>query len=154
MRTILVGFDDTGPSRAALARAAHEATTAHGELLVLAVLELPVDPLAPRAFGTAGDGEPLTGPFPEPPEITRVLEAAREALEGTGTRARYVWAPGDPAEIIIGAAKAHEADLIVLGEPHHGLLARLLGADVAADLRRQAGCEVLIAEADDPAGSG
>ena len=153
MRTILVGFDDSDASREALDLAARESIAAHGEQVVLAVLELPVDPVAPRAFGTAGDGEPLRGPFPEPPEITRVLAAARAALEGGGARARYLWAPGDPAEVIIGAAKAEDADLIVLGEHHHGLLARMLGADVAAEVRRHAGCEVLVAGSED-AGEG
>ena len=39
MRTILVGFDDSDASREALDLAARESIAAHGELVVLAVLE-------------------------------------------------------------------------------------------------------------------
>jgi len=114
--------------------------------MVLAVLELPVDPTAPRAFGTMGDGPPAGGPFPEPPEITSVLDAARARLDGSGVRAEYRWAPGDPAGLLIATAAEHDVDLVVVGAHHHGLLGRLLGGDVAAELRRHAGCEVQIVE--------
>lgn len=145
-RTVLVGFDDSPAAIRALDRAAQEARSAKSELIVLAVLELPVDPTAPRAYGTWGDGAPLTGPFPEPPEIAAILDDARTRLDGTGTRATYLWAPGDPATLLVEAAKEREVDLLVMGEHHHGLLGRLLGADVAGEVRRSADCEVLVVD--------
>jgi hypothetical protein len=34
---------------------------------------------------------------------------------------------------------------IVLGEHHHGLLGNLFGADVDAEVQREAGCDVILA---------
>jgi nucleotide-binding universal stress UspA family protein len=34
----------------------------------------------------------------------------------------------------------------VLGAHHHGMLSRLLGADVAAVVKRDAGCDVLVVD--------
>ena len=144
--TVLVGFDDSPASRRALDLARDATRREHGRLIVLAVLELPVDPTGPRAFGTMGDGPPAAGPFREPPEITSVLDAARTRLEGSGARAEYRWAPGDPAALLIATAAEHDVDLVVIGEHHHGLLGRLLGGDVATEVRRHAGCEVRVVE--------
>src|SRR5690606_7306433 len=92
--TVLVGYDESDASARALERAADEARRGGERLVVLAVLELPLDPRDPRQFGTAGDGTPETGPFPEPPAITELLAGARSRLDGSGVRADYVWAPG------------------------------------------------------------
>ena len=61
-------------------------------------------------------------------------------------RADYVWAVGEPADAIIGAAKDHRASLIVIGSHHHGFFSRLLGTDVAAGLKREADCDVLVVD--------
>ncbi len=98
---ILVGYDDSDASARALERAAAQARERQQRLVVLAVLEMPLDPRDPHQFGTAGDSTPLTGPFPEPPEITDILADARSKLEGTGVMADYVWAPGEPARLIV-----------------------------------------------------
>jgi nucleotide-binding universal stress UspA family protein len=144
--TILVGFDDSGASARALARAADEARRTSQRLVVLAVLELPLDPRDQHQFGTAGDGTPLTGPFPEPPEITDILDDARRRLEGTGVVADYAWAPGEPARLIVDVAKDRGASTIVVGHHHHSMLGRLFGTDVAADVQRNAAAEVVVVE--------
>ena len=131
---ILVGFDDSDASARALERAAAQARERQQRLVVLAVLEMPLDPGDAHQFGLAGDGTPLTGPFPEPPEITEILGDARARLEGTGVMADYVWAPGEPAR------------LIVVGHHHHSMLGRLFGTDVAADVSRTADCEVVVVD--------
>ena len=38
------------------------------------------------------------------------------------------------------------AEPVVLGSHHHGLLTRLLGTDVAAEVKRSAGCDVIVVE--------
>jgi nucleotide-binding universal stress UspA family protein len=144
--TILVGYDDSDASARALDRAAEEARSGAKRLVVLAVLEMPLDPRDARQFGTAGDGKPIMGPFVEPPEITELLADARKRLEGTGVAADYVWAPGEPARIIIDVAKDRAASKIVVGHHHHGMLGRLFGTDVAADVQRDAPCEVVVVD--------
>jgi nucleotide-binding universal stress UspA family protein len=143
---ILVGYDDSDASARALERAAEEARRTSQRLIVLAVLELPLDPNDPHQFGTAGDGEPATGPFPEPPAITEIMDDARDRLEGAGVMADYVWAPGEPARLIVDVAEERGASAIVVGHHHHSLLGRLFGTDVAADVQRAASCEVIVVD--------
>jgi nucleotide-binding universal stress UspA family protein len=143
---ILVGYDDSDASVRALERAADQARERQQRLIVLAVLEMPLNPTDAHQFGTAGDGTPLTGPFPEPPEITEILADARTRLEGSGVMADYVWAPGEPARLIVDVAKDRGASTIVVGHHHHGMLGRLFGTDVAADVRRTADCEVVVVD--------
>jgi nucleotide-binding universal stress UspA family protein len=145
-RVILVGYDDTAQARRALARAAEEAGRFGDRVAVLAVLEMPLDPDAPRNFGTAGDftDEPQT--LVEPDGVQEVLASARERLGAAGDRAEYLWAAGDPSVRIVGAAKELGARLVVLGAHHHSLLGRLLGTDVTEEVRRRTGCEVLVVE--------
>ena len=59
---ILVGYDESDASARALERAAAQARERQQRLVVLAVLELPLDPRDPHQFGTAGDRTPLTSP--------------------------------------------------------------------------------------------
>jgi nucleotide-binding universal stress UspA family protein len=143
---ILVGYDDSDASVRALERAADQARERQQRLIVLAVLEMPLNPTDAHQFGTAGDGTPLTGPFLEPPEITEILADARTRLEGSGVMADYVWAPGEPARLIVDVAKDRGASTIVVGHHHHGMLGRLFGTDVAADVRRTADCEVVVVD--------
>jgi nucleotide-binding universal stress UspA family protein len=144
--SIVVGYDRSDAAVRALERAAAEAREAHVRLIVLAVLELPLDPRDPHQFGTAGDGTPITGPFPEPPEITETLDDARSRLEQAGVAAEYVWAPGEPARLIVDIAGERRASAIVVGHHHHGMLGRLFGTDVAADVEREADCTVIVVD--------
>ncbi len=143
---VLVGYDDSDASARALDRAAERAREASQRLIVLAVLEMPLDPRDPHQFGTAGDGTPVTGPFAEPPPITEILDKARDRLEGTGVVVEYVWAPGEPARLIVDTAQGRGAETIVVGHHHHSMLGRLFGTDVAADVQRNAACEVVVVD--------
>ena len=144
--TILVGYDDSDASVRALEHAAAEASSAHKRLVVFAVLEMPLDPRDPHQFGTAGDGTPDVGPFEAPPPIAAILDDARERLKGSGVTAEYMWAPGEPARLIVDAAKDQKATTIVVGHHHHSMLGRLFGTDTAADVQRAAECEVVVVD--------
>lgn len=146
MATIVVGYDDGRRAKHALDLALAEAKETGAQLVVVSVLELPLDPNAPRNFGTLGDGPPARMPAEVPPELERVVAHAHEHVAAGGGRAELVWGAGDAAEIIIEVARERGASLIVLGAHHHGLFAALVGTDVPGEVKRRAGADVLVAE--------
>jgi nucleotide-binding universal stress UspA family protein len=107
---------------------------------------MPLNPEGPQNFGTLDDSPARMIPLVEPPELEPVLAEAKERVESAGLTGEYMWAAGDPANEIVEAAKDRGASLIVIGSHHHGMLARILGADVAAQIKRDAGCDVIVAE--------
>jgi nucleotide-binding universal stress UspA family protein len=143
--TIVVGYDGDEAAERALDRALAEARARRGRLVVVAVKELPLDPVEPRNFGTLDDGPASTG-LPEPPELPDVLARARARIAGARVPADYVWAFGDPARTIVDVARDRGADAIVIGSHHHGRLARFFGLTIEDELVRHAGCEVLVAQ--------
>jgi nucleotide-binding universal stress UspA family protein len=144
--TIVVGYDGAERSSKALDRAIDEAREDHAKLVVVAVAEMPLNPEGPQNFGTLDDSPARMIPLVEPPELEPVLAEAKERVESAGLTGEYMWAAGDPANEIVEAAKDRGAGLIVIGSHHHGMLARILGADVAAQIKRDAGCDVIVAE--------
>ena len=146
MKTILVGYDGHESADRALDRAIEEVRASRGRLIVLAVLELPLDPETPRNFGTWDDGPDPAAPSTMPPSLEPVLRAASERVSAAGVRAQLSWAAGEPAHELVEAARERRADTIVVGSHHHGFLSRAFGGDVAAEVKRTAGCEVIVAE--------
>jgi nucleotide-binding universal stress UspA family protein len=140
--TIIVGYDGDEHGERALDRAIEEARNRSGRLVVVAVEELPLDPTGPRNFGTLDDGSPA--PVVEPPELARLLGEARERVRGSRVEADYVWAAGDPARAIVDLARERKASLIVIGAGHEGFFTRLFGLGVADEVKRDAGCDVLL----------
>ena len=143
--TIVVGYDGEEPSARALERAIGEARSAHAKLLVVSVAEMPLNPEGPQNFGTLDDS-PARLVLIEPAELEPVLEEARAKVEAAGVSGDFVWAAGEPASAIVGAAKERHARLIVLGSHHHGMFSRLMGGDVGDAVKRDAGCDVLVVE--------
>ena len=146
MPSIVVGYDGDEASVRALDRAIEEAHAAKAHLIVVAVAEMPLNPEGPQNFGTLDDSPARMIPLVEPPELEPVFLKARERIKPTGLRAEYTWAAGDPHTAILGAATERKAKLIVLGSHHHGLLSRLLGTDVASEVKRSADCDVIVVE--------
>ena len=145
MKTIVVGYDSTDPSKRALARAAEFAEKFGAKLVVTSVAEpvaVPGEAVVPGdAIGLAA---PAIVPLPDRDEANRELREARQELERRGVTAEYVSAVGDAAEGIIEAAKQHDADLIVVGTREPGFLDRVLGGDVSEAVSRRAHRDVLI----------
>ncbi len=144
MGTIVVGFDGDAASGRALDRAIEEARSAHARLVVVAVAEMPINPEGPQNFGTLDDSPARMIPLVAPPELEAVLAEARERIEAARVSADYAWAAGEPAEAIVGEARERHADMIVLGTHHHGFFSRMMGTDVAAEVKRSIGCDVLV----------
>ncbi len=146
MSRILVGYDGSDGARRALDRAVAEARDTHGRITVVSVANMPLDLDAPRNFGTLDDLSPDEGrAFSAPPEVVSHLEEARELLGAAGVDPELTWAAGDPGHEIVETAKRIGAKTIVLGEHHHGFLAKVFGGDVGAGVQREAGCTVILA---------
>ena len=141
--TVLVGYDGHPRSDAALDHAVAAARDGHQKLVVLAVLELPLDPEGPQNYGTLDDSPPRTTPLVEPPELEPVFARARARVEAGAGKADYIWAAGDPADSIVETARDRDASLIVLGAHEHSFFGRLLGSDVAEEVRERVSCEVV-----------
>ena len=146
MSGVLVGFDDSAAARRALDRGIEEARARHIRLVVLSVFEVPLDPQVDRYFGTLDDVADWEGkPIAPPPELVGLLAQARDEAAAAGVPADFLWAAGEPGRAIVEAAKDARADLVVLGEHHHGFLSGLLGTDVAGEVERQLGSAVIVA---------
>lgn len=141
-----MGYDDSDVAQRALGHAIEEARGSHRRLVVVSVLEMPLNPEGPQNYGTLDDSPARMIPLVLPPELEPVVAHARALVEAAALKADYVWAVGEPADAIIGAAKDHRAGLIVLGSHHHGFFARLLGSDVQAGVKREADCDVVVVD--------
>ena len=143
--TIVVGYDDNEPAKRALERAIAEAKARGGRLVVVAVDEMLLSPDGPQNFG-AFDGPAVSLEPGEPDELEPVFVHARNRVEAESLEADYAWALGDPGRAIVDIAKDRSAELIVLGTHHEGFLGRLFGASITDEVKREAGCEVLVVE--------
>lgn len=140
----MVGFDDTPSSERALDRGIEEARARHGRLVVVTVLELPLDPTAPRNYGTLDDGL-FPSHLSPTPEVQRALIDARARVEAADMHAEYLWAAGDPARALVDVAAERGARTLVIGEHHGGFFSSLFDLDVDSQVRREAGCDVVVA---------
>ena len=107
---------------------------------------MPLNPEGPQNFGTLDDSPARMIPLVEPPELEPILAEAKERIEAAGITGEYTWAAGEPAECDRRRGRDSGAKLIVVGSHHHGLLSRIFGPDVATQVKRDAGCDVIVAE--------
>jgi len=135
MKTIVVGYDESGPAQRALDRAAELAQAFGAKLIVTSVA--PVMVSIGRSVGAID-------PTDTPDEHRAELERAREHLTGRNVEAEFVPAVGEPADTIVMLAEERDADLIVVGTREPNVLERLLGQSVSQSVSRQAHCDVLI----------
>jgi nucleotide-binding universal stress UspA family protein len=136
MKTIVVGYDDTEPSKRALERAADLAEKFGSKLIVTSVAPVMVP------SGTHGTGG--IDPTDTPTQHQADLEHAQTYLSGRNLSAELQPAIGDAAEGIVETAEQNGADLIVVGTREPSVLERLLGTSVSGAVSRHAHCDVLI----------
>ena len=133
MKTIVVGYDETEPSKNALTRAADLATAFGSTVIVTSV--------APVLAGSRemGGVDPV-----DPPELhEEELSHAKTFLAERGIEGQFELAVGDPATAIVELADRVEADLIIVGTRQQSLLSSILGLSVSGAVKRKAHCDVL-----------
>jgi nucleotide-binding universal stress UspA family protein len=135
VKTIIVGYDDTEPSKRALARAVELAKAFDSRLLVTSV--------APIMEGAGRSMGPLD-PTDTPERHRAELQEAAATIEAAGLKADLVPATGHPAEAIVLVAQENGADLIVVGTRELGFVQRMLGQSTSEAVAHRARCDVLI----------
>jgi nucleotide-binding universal stress UspA family protein len=135
MKTILVAYDDTEPSRRALDRAAMLAEAFGARVLVTSIA--PLVHSSPRSITQIDRGD---GVGTAADEVGR----AEALLQERGIDAESVSVPGDPATAIARLAEERDADLVVVGTRGLGPVQRLLGQSVSQSVARRVRCDLLI----------
>jgi nucleotide-binding universal stress UspA family protein len=135
VKTILLAYDDTEPSRRALDRAATLAEAFGSRVLVTSIASLVHS--SPRSVTQIDRGGGVGTHADE------VLQA-QTMLEERGIAAESVTAVGDPASSIARLAEDRHADLVVIGTRGVGPVQRLLGLSVSQAVSRRVSCDLLI----------
>ncbi len=135
MKTIVVGYDETEPSKRALERATELAKAFGSQLIVTSVAPVPTN------IGRSAGGIDPTDP---PERHIEELHHARTYLEGQGVSADLAPAVGHPAEAIAQLAAERGADLVVVGGRDLSFFERLLGQSVSDSVTHRVHCDVLI----------
>jgi nucleotide-binding universal stress UspA family protein len=135
MKKIVLGYDETEPSKRALERAAELVKAFQSELVVTSIA-----PMTTNIGRSAGPIDPT-----DPPERhVEELKHAREYLDGQGVAGDYVGGIGHPAEAIAQLANDRGADLVIVGTREPGFLERILGQSVSDSVAHRVHCDVLI----------
>ena len=135
MKTILVAYDDTEPSRRALDRAASIAEAFGARVLVTSIA--PLVHSSPRSITQIERYDSIG-------EHNEEVATAHSRLEERGIDAETVMATGDPASAIARLAEDRSADLVVIGTRGLGPVQRLLGQSVSEKVSRRVRCDLLI----------
>jgi nucleotide-binding universal stress UspA family protein len=136
MKTILVAYDDTEPSRRALERAATLAGAFGSRVLITSIA--PLHYSTPRLTLTVKErGEGIAAREED-------MRQAQAILEERGIAAEVLPAMGEPASAIARLAGEHDVDLVVVGTRELGALQRLLGQSVSQAVSRRVRCDLLI----------
>ena len=136
MKTIVVGYDETEPSKRALERAAGFAKAFGSKVVVTSV--------APTLHAAGGRSAGPIDPTDTPEMHAEELSHARTYLAEQGVDAEFATGLGEADEAILEAAARHGAELIVVGSRELGLVQRMLGLSVSQAVSRHAECDVLI----------
>jgi nucleotide-binding universal stress UspA family protein len=135
VKTILLAYDDTEPSRRALDRAASLAEAFGSRVLVTSIASLVHS--SPRSVTQIDRGGGVG-------THTDEVRQAQTMLEERGIDAESVTAVGDPASAIAQLAEDRHADLVVIGTRGVGPVQRLLGQSVSQAVSRRVSCDLLI----------
>jgi nucleotide-binding universal stress UspA family protein len=136
-QTIVVGFDNSEPSKAALAEASHWVKRHGGRIILVHAVYFDTE-----EFGIAPDqlekrlkvGEKIC------------IETKEKLASEFGIEAQFLLCEGDPPEVIVEIAEGKKADLIVLGTYGRRGINRLLMGSVTSHVIVHAPVDVLVAK--------
>jgi nucleotide-binding universal stress UspA family protein len=129
----VVGYDGSDSARRAVARGVRAAGPSGQVILVTVEPKMHADDIA---------AEQLVEPGDQPSQL--LAEAQAVAARTCATYVRTVAREGNPADEILEAARAAEADLIVVGRSGKNFLARAILGSVAVRVVKLAHCDVLV----------
>jgi nucleotide-binding universal stress UspA family protein len=135
MQKILVGYDDTDPSKRAVERAAELAKAFGAQVVVTSV--------APLLYGGTRSVGPVD-PSDSPAMHEEQLKNAAAVLSGLGITPELIPATGDPAAAIARLADDVDADLVVVGTREPGVVERLMHHSVSREVARRVHRDILI----------
>jgi nucleotide-binding universal stress UspA family protein len=125
MKTIVLAYNDTDGSNAALERASELARFYEAKLVITSVI-------------------PVLVGAEKVPETGLELRKAEEKIAGLGLKTELVEAIGEIGEAIVEVAESRGAELIVIGTRELSQVERMLGHSVSESVQRRARCDVLI----------
>jgi nucleotide-binding universal stress UspA family protein len=135
---ILLAVDQSGSSGGASDEAISRAAREQAALIVLTVLE-------PHNLHLPGGR--LQRVDQERDRLTAGALAIVHRARAAGVRATYLIWEGDPAESILEASLAEQADMIVLGSRPRTNFRRLILGSVSSAVSKRATCEVVVVPA-------
>jgi nucleotide-binding universal stress UspA family protein len=137
-RKVLIAFDGSEDSRAALNQGADLAALSKADVVLLSVLDTGLDVAAAEAYasGSADDDQIAA--------IGTLLEQERVRLQERGIAVSAKVAFGHPPEQILEQARELGVDLVVIGHRTHGLWSRLANDAVGVQLVRTPPCSILV----------
>ena len=135
-RCVVVGYDGSDSAGRAVARSVRAAGP-RGQVILVTV--------EPKMHADGISSEPLVEPGDHPSHLLADARAvaARTCASGA-TDVRTVAREGNPADEILEAARAVDADLIVVGRRGKNFLARAILGSVAVRVVELARCDVLV----------
>ena len=139
-KRILLGYDGSESGQRALLDSREIADWSQAELVLVAVMPLPVASLGPEG----GVYDPMVEDL-QRERYRAVLESGVARLAQAGLQSRGEVLSGDPVQELAKAADRLQADLIVVGHRHlEGWAARWWRGSVSKHLIEEAPCSVLV----------
>jgi len=135
IQRILIGYDESGPSKRAFEHALELATRFGAELLLVTVVRIPESGLLAEVEGVIDNAEEH---FKE-----AIVEMQKRAQKVGVTMASEVVA-GHPAEQIVHLAELRHADLVVLGSRGRSKVSHWMLGSVSERVMRYAHCPVTV----------
>jgi nucleotide-binding universal stress UspA family protein len=135
VQTILVAYDDSPPSKRALARAVDLAEHYGATLLITSVARLSHS--TPRAIGQVDRTDSLA-------EHSQELLDAQAFAQERGVTPEVIAVSGEPAQAIAKLADERNVDLVVVGTREPGLVDRIMRPSVSQEVAKRIRHDLLI----------